>query len=150
MTDREQPQVFFIMLGIAAFGEMWHFETFTLFISLSLSLSPQAQYSTKEGCLSKTGPNNKVHVHTCLQYPPILAPLDLPLHVTSLINAHPCRVGVNVTLFSRTVNLFILNLRKTRLVGLYIQRRSTYTKYYIYCIRSLLCNGCCILCTYKE
>ena len=37
MTDREQPQVFFIMLGIAAFGEMSHFETFTLFISLSLT-----------------------------------------------------------------------------------------------------------------
>ena len=90
-----------------------------LLLSLSLSLSPQAQYSTKEGFLSKTGPNNKVSVHTCLQYPPILAPLDLPLHVIPLINARPCRVGVNVTLFSRTVNLFILNPRKTRLVGLY-------------------------------
>ena len=102
--------------------------------------------------MSKTGPNNKVHVHTCLQYPPILAPLDLPLHVTSLINARPCRVGVNATLFSRTVNLFILNPRKTRLVGLYIQRQCIYTRilHVPYTLSIILCNVCCILCTYKE
>ena len=36
MTDREQPQVFFIMLGIAALGKC---DTLKLLLSLSLSLS---------------------------------------------------------------------------------------------------------------